>query len=82
MEDQSENKDKPKDPVKPKEDKPEIGETKVEDKKAKKEDLDMLKQDENSDDIAELEQIEKVEEALIKAQEQEQNLLKKTLSPA
>lgn len=55
MDDQSENKDKPKDPLKPKEDKPDASLTKTADKKGKKEDLDMLKQDENSDDIAELE---------------------------
>lgn len=68
MVDQSENKEKQKQLLKPaKEDKPE---------------LDAKKEDENVDEIAELEQIQKVEEALIKAQEQEQNLQKNALSPA
>ena len=67
MDDQSENKEKPKDPLKPKEDKPELSFTKIFDKNAKKEDSEMLKQGDNSDDIAELEQIQKMEEALVKA---------------
>ena len=68
MDDQSENKEKPKDPLKPKENKPELSPfTRISDKMAKKEDLEMLKEGDNSDDIAELEQIQKMEEALIKA---------------
>ena len=43
MDDQSENKEKPKDPLKPKEDKPELSFTKISDKNAKKEDSEMLK---------------------------------------
>ena len=67
MDDQRENKEKPKDLLKPKEDKPELSPAKIADPNAKKEDSEMLKQGENSDDIAELEQIQKVEEALMKA---------------